>query len=180
MDRSELHELHYITPIDNVISILDHGILCHKKAKKIKHKSISDKNIQDRRTDKKVPGGLFLHEYVNLYLNARNPMLYKRRNYYKEICVLMISSNVLDLQNVIIADGNAASDYTAFYPVLDGLKKLDKGLVFAEWWTDDDEIQKMKKKELNARNSLCQIRLTQNILLVFMLLVMNQKKSVKQ
>ena len=83
-------------------------------------------NIQDSRTGKKVPGGLFLHEYVNLYLNARNPTLYKRRNYYKVICVLKISSNVLDLQNVIIANGNAASDYTVFYPVLDGLKKWFK------------------------------------------------------
>ena len=32
MNRADVTELHYITPISNVASILVQGILCHKRA----------------------------------------------------------------------------------------------------------------------------------------------------
>ena len=55
-----------------------------------------------------------LHEYANLYLCARNPMLYKRRESHGTLCVLRVSTDVLDLPGVVLTGGNAASDYTAF------------------------------------------------------------------
>ena len=68
MQRDELQELHYITPICNVPSILQHGLLSHVRAAKHKHSSVAMAEIQDRRSEVRVPGGRRLHEYVNLYI----------------------------------------------------------------------------------------------------------------
>ncbi len=76
MRKEELDELHYITLIDNVASILTKGILSHRLAEKVPHGSVAMQEVQDRRRNKKVPGGRMLHEYVNTYFSARNPMLY--------------------------------------------------------------------------------------------------------
>ena len=66
MRPSDLQELHYITTIRNVPSIMTRGILSHKRLKKINHNSVAMETIQDRRENKVVPGGRPLQEYVNL------------------------------------------------------------------------------------------------------------------
>ena len=67
MRREDLVELHYITPTANVPSILKRGILSNKGAGKIPHQSVAMEEVQSRRAPKIVPGGLPLHDYVNLY-----------------------------------------------------------------------------------------------------------------
>lgn len=76
MKRSELTELHYITPIANVPSILRQGILSHNRAKRVQHQSVAMNEIQDRRAKVTVPGGKKLHEYVNLY-SDKKPSLFQ-------------------------------------------------------------------------------------------------------
>jgi hypothetical protein len=56
MNRSDITELHYISPIENIPSILKHGILSHNRAKKINHYSVAMLEIQERRKDKQIPG----------------------------------------------------------------------------------------------------------------------------
>jgi ssDNA thymidine ADP-ribosyltransferase, DarT len=63
---------------------------------------------------KHVPGGLKLHQYANLYFHARNPMLYKRKNEISNLCVLRISTDILRLPGVVLADCNASSPYVRF------------------------------------------------------------------
>jgi len=140
MKRSDLHELHYITPIQNVPSIMNHGILCHQKAKQLNHASVAMQEIQEIRAKKVIPGGKPIHSYVNLYFCARNPMMYKRAAQHRFLCVLRINTEVFDLPGVVIADGNAASGYTGFWSSKTGLGKIDFELVFAEWWTDSNQI----------------------------------------
>lgn len=154
MDRSDLEELHFITPIANVPSIIEHGILCKRKAKLLKPVSIALEEVQAIRANKAVPGGRPLHNYANLYICARNPMLYKRRGYHLDLCVLQINPAVLDQPGVVIADGNAASIYTAFWPAPAGLAKVDKELVFAEYWTDSDQILKWHKTRVKCAEVL--------------------------
>ncbi len=128
VDVSDVTELHYITPIANVPSILKHGILSNRAVKRwrLKPASVALEVIQERREAKVVPGAKPLHEYVNLYLCARNPMMYLRRGQHAELCVLRVSPAVLRLPRVVIADGNAASGPTAFWPFPSGLAKVDK------------------------------------------------------
>lgn len=154
MKRSDLHELHYITPIQNVPSIMNHGILCLHKAKRLNHTSVAMQEIQEIRAKKIVPGGKPLHTYVNLYFCARNPMMYKRAAQHKSLCVLRINTGILDLPGVVIVDGNAASGYTGFWSSKYGLDKIDFDLVFAKWWTDSNPIIKMYKTRVKCAEVL--------------------------
>ena len=154
MDRSSLTELHYITSISNVPSVLQHGILSHRRASAVPHESVAMLEIQEMRGRRAVPGGRPLHDYVNLYLCARNPMLFRLKESHQCLCVLRISMDVLDLAAVVISDGNAASGYTAFWPSPAGLARLDHRLVFAEYWTDDDQQAGWRKKRVKCAEVL--------------------------
>ena len=134
MRRDELAELHYITPIANVPSILSHGILCHRRASKILHDSVAKPGVQSRRAVKVVPGGGPLHNYANLYINARNPMMYRRREMHADLTVLRVSPEVFDLEGVIVTDMNAARRIARFRPPESGLAVLDRELIFADDW----------------------------------------------
>src|SRR5258705_8491223 len=125
MNRADVTELHYITAIVNVPSILQHGILSHRLAAELAQQSVAMPEIQERRRNKQIPGARPLHDYANLYFDAHNPMLSKCRNRNNEICVLRINQNVLDLENVIITDRNAATDMVRFWEVAEGLASLD-------------------------------------------------------
>nr|MBA2390780.1 DUF4433 domain-containing protein [Geodermatophilaceae bacterium] len=139
MKREELPELHYITPIANIPSILERGLLSYKRATSILRRSVAMQEIQARRAKVVVPGGQRLHEYVNLYIHARNPMLYKRQDQHRELCVLRISTDVLDLPGVVVADQNASSGYARFEPAPSGLEIIERDMVFAEYWTHPDD-----------------------------------------
>jgi hypothetical protein len=140
--REELAELHYITPIVNIPSICQRGVLSHCRAQEIEHETVAMKEIQDRRAKVVIPNGRPLHEYANLYICARNPMMYKRRHRHAVLCVLRISTELLDLSGVVISDGNAASKYVRFAPAPDGLAIVNRVLTFAENWNHENPIQK--------------------------------------
>ncbi|MBN2269769.1 MAG: DUF4433 domain-containing protein [Sedimentisphaerales bacterium] len=146
MERKQLQELHYITPICNVPSILQRGILSHAGVSGLEHESVAMATIQDRRAGVRVPGGRPLHEYANLYICARNPMLFKRQARHAMLCVLSVSPDVLDLADVIVTDSNASSEYVRFAPAPDGLQIVNGDRTFAEYWTDPDLIQQWRKK----------------------------------
>lgn len=103
---------------------------------------------------KNLPSGRPLHDYANLYFHARNPMMYKRKENHKKLCVLGISDNVLDLPNVIIADCNAASDIVLFKPAPDGLEIIDKDLVYAKSWMHSNQIQTDQHKLIKCAEVL--------------------------
>ena len=134
MKRVDLPELHYITPIENVQSILAIGILSHRRSRRLNPASIAKKEVQDLRAKVRIPGGRPLHEYANLYICARNPMMYVRSGLHETTCVLRVSPDVLDLPSVVITDQNAASDYCRFMPSPGGLEVVDRDMVFADDW----------------------------------------------
>ena len=154
MERHELEELHYITSVANVPSIFQLGILSNRRAAKVDHVSVAAQAVQERRAKVKVPKGRRLHEYVNLYVCARNPMMYLRKDKHAELCVLRVNTAVLDREGVVITDANAASDYTRFAPAPDGLKIVDRALTFAEYWTDPDPIEQWRKKSAKCAEVL--------------------------
>jgi hypothetical protein len=142
VDRADVNELYYITPIANVPSILQRGILSNTLASRLAHRSVAMPEIQDRRTNKRIPGAGHLHDYANLYFDAHNPMLSKVRQHNDIICVLGVNARILDVPEVIVADHNASSDYVRFYPVTLGLAVIDKDMLFARYWTHPDDIIK--------------------------------------
>lgn len=136
MDRSDVKELYFITLISNVPLIIKYGILSHNKSVKIPHdNSFAMPEIQEKRSIKKIPGTKKkLHDYANLYFDAHNPTLSRRRDRNNEICILPIDATVLDLPGVIIADQNASSKYVRFYPVAQGLAAINKERLFDRFW----------------------------------------------
>lgn len=147
MNRSDVTELHYITVIANVPSILQRGILSHTLAAKLDHNSVAMPEIQERRENRRIPGARMLHEYANLYFDAHNPMLCKRQQLNNDICVLRVAPEVLDLEGVIVADRNASSDWVRFWSVVQGLAHISRERVFAKYWTHpDDPYEQMRHK----------------------------------
>ena len=154
MKRADLRELHYITLIANLLSIVQHGLLSKRRAELFGPKSIAMEEVQEIRKDKRVPGARLLHEYVNLYFCARNPMLYKRKDLHARICILRINTAVLDLPEVVITDRNAARNIARFYPSPDGIAQVDGNIVFSEYWNDANEIVAWYKKGVKCAEVL--------------------------
>lgn len=145
MRRDEVEGLYYIAPIQNLRSILLNGILSHKQSKKLKHKSIANPKVQKRRAEVRIPGGGPLHSYANLYFNARNPMMFARKDLHEDLVVLRILPDVLDLQDAVIADRNAATSAVRFEPSPRGLRYVESEYVFARYWNDEDPFVKREK-----------------------------------
>jgi hypothetical protein len=149
--RDELKELHFITSMSNVSSIIQHGILSHVRADKLTggaHVSIAMDEIQEIRAKTRVPNGRMLHEYTNLYICGRNPMMYKRKALRETLCVLRVSPDVLDLPGAVVTDGNSASPggWTNFKAAPSGLAIVDHDLTFAEFWTSSDLFDYYRRK----------------------------------
>ena len=145
MNKSDIEELHFITYIDNIPSIMVHGILSHNKsmAQGLNYRDISETGVQARRAIKRIPGtNKKLHDYANLYFDAHNPMLSKRRSENDQICILRVKRTVLDIEGVIVTDKNAARECW-FKTVDEGLPLLSKDEIYAEFWINhDDPIEK--------------------------------------
>ena len=157
--REDIRELHYITAVCNVGSIMRGGILSHELASRLGHESVADQEVQDKREARSVPGGLPLHQYANLYITARNPMLFRVLRHpstpRSDVCVLAVSPAVLDIEDVVITDMNASSEYSSFRRSPDGLSTIDKGLVFAKYWTHpENPIAEMRHKSIKCAEVL--------------------------
>jgi len=139
-------ELHCIMPIANIGSVMAHGILSYERTAKLPHLSVAMQPVQDLRHKKQVPGGLRLHQYANLYFHARNPMLFKRLGEVNSLCVLRVSTQVLNLEGTVISDQNAASDYVRFlHP--SQWRLLDFDDIFAmDWRHPDDQVAYWRHK----------------------------------
>jgi ssDNA thymidine ADP-ribosyltransferase, DarT len=171
VDRSALQELHFIAPIANLASILVDGILCHRDAASRSHISIAMAEVQSIRAAVKVPDGTPrgrpLHTYANLYIHARNPMMFVRKGAHESTCVLQISTDVLDLPGVMIADGNAGSrgGYTLFTPMPAGLEQLDADLALAEYWTSPNYFEYCERKRKRCAEVLVPDRVPSDYIL---------------
>jgi hypothetical protein len=156
MDYDDIKELFYITHIDNIPSIMTDGILSHKRASKCQHTSVAMEEVQARRAGKRVPGGRPLHEYVNLYFDARNPMLFRLVCAdHRSLCVLRIDRQIIEQPGVVITDRNASSDMVRFSKFPDGLGLIDKDVLFAQYWTHpQDPIGEMEHKSIKCAEVL--------------------------
>lgn len=72
------------------------------------------------------------------------------------VCLLRISPNVLDLPNVVVADGNASSHWTTrFDPPAVGLPRIDFDRVHDRYWTHpDDQIEEWEHSRVKAAEVL--------------------------
>ena len=140
-------------PIENIPSVMEHGILSNERAAKLPHRSVAMSEVQERRDKTQVPGGLRLHQYANLYFHARNPMLYKRKENAGDLCILRVSTEVRHLSGAVLADQNAASPMVRFLSI-EQISKIDLEAVYAQETGATGEIKwpMSTTEESNARS----------------------------
>jgi O-acetyl-ADP-ribose deacetylase (regulator of RNase III) len=142
--KPDIKGLFYITHVNNIKSILRHGILSHAlvEARKVQFTPIYDAQIVSNRRERKTPNGKSLWDYANLYFQPRNPMLYRVINEKdkKDIAIVEVRPDILKQPDVFVSTGNAASLPSDILPVKDGLKEIHQmwKVINSEWWNDTD------------------------------------------
>ncbi len=129
------NELHYITHIDNVSSIVSHGILSKTllTRRKLSSTDISDPDVQRWRNDAEPVFGRAIHDYVPLYFNPLNAMLYKRRELRHSLAICAIPIQRLLNKQHVFTDGNAASRSTSFSSDINLVRTSDSVLKARSW-----------------------------------------------
>lgn len=141
---AEISSLFYITHVENLPSIVKHGIFSHSQieARKIPYQAIYDSGIVSNRKEKKTSAGRSLWDYANVYLQPRNPMMYRvvHEKSRKNLAVIAVTPDILNGVGVLLTDGNAANGPTRDYPVSEGLKVIRNqwSVIQAEYWRPDD------------------------------------------
>lgn len=152
--RSHKKYVYNIMPIENIPSVLTHGIVCYDYMSDIKHLSVAMNEIQERRNEVVIPNGLPLHKYANLYFTYNNPMLYKRQDEAESLCVLALSSKVLDLDGCVVSDRNASVSLVRFYSPIEGMEELDFEIIHAKYWNSENPFEKRKNKAIKCAEIL--------------------------
>jgi len=155
VNRARVTELYYISDVRNVTSIAKRGLLCHNAADGVAHVSVASEQVQARRAKVKVPNGLKLHDYVNLYFNPRNAMLYTlvKNSPPQRLCVLGLNPDpqgkvpILEIAGVVIASQNAASG-PRWLSSPYGLSHLDESLVYTRDWNHPDLAEKERRSQI--------------------------------
>lgn len=164
LHKTKRQYLYNITSIQNVVSIIQNGILCYDYALKIPHSSIALNDVQSRRNQVRVPNGLRLHRYANLYFDYRNPMLYKRKDQAEDLCVLAVSNSVLDIDGCIVTDRNAATGLVKFYTPEEGINQIDFEKVYAKYWTHNDPYEQNNRKAIKCAEVLIPYKVPYNLI----------------
>ena len=160
MRNSDIKSLYYITHIDNLPSILEHGIFSHERIEEehIHFARIYNADIVNRRKEKNTPAQKSLWNYANLYFQPRNPMMYRvvHEKGAKEFAVVSVTKQILQTPGVFITDGNAANTPTRFYTPATGLKMLRQQwkIVQNEWWNTLDGSKRKIMAECLVPNSV--------------------------
>ena len=150
----KLRGLYYITHIDNLPSILERGILCHRKIQeeRIAFTPIYDPEIVAGRKERKVGENRNLWDFANLYLQPRNAMLYRVVFFSKvnleNIVIVGLKASILERKDIFVTTGNAASPYTEIFSSGKAKKyiKVIREKTDKEWWASEDG----SKRELMA------------------------------
>lgn len=155
--RYGISTLWHITSCDNVVTILTNGLLSRHRMQhsEMPLVDISEASVQSHRIAKGTRNGLTLHDYVPLYLRARNPMLFCRRDCNTTLCLLEIDARAcLLLQDMLFTDGNAASQRTSFYEELDQLQLLDWQALNVEYWNSIPDGKRKRCAEVLVPHQL--------------------------
>lgn len=144
MSRLGIRGFYYITHIDNLPSILRHGILSHQlvEERNIFYTPVYDTEIVTDRKSILTPDSKSLWSFANLYFQPRNPMLYRVINEksYKDIVVVEVKPDLLDRPDIFITTGNARASDSEILSQKAGMNRLRqiRKNVNVVWWKPED------------------------------------------
>ena len=142
--------LYHMTHRNNLQNILQNGLQSHNQARTngLTQVDIADNQVNDRRSRLEPIYNRSIHDYVPLYFNPKNPMLFKRSNLQDEIVILAIYRLILYRKGTLFTDGNAAAKATTFFNNLEELKQLNWECLNTEYWNDFADGKRIKCAEV--------------------------------
>ena len=141
--------LYHMTHKNNLENILRNGLLSHTKAHAgLNQVDIADDQVNTRRERKETIYNRSIHDYVPLYFNPKNPMLFRRRNIQNDILIFAIDRNLILNPNSIFTDGNAASQGTRFFNSTGQLRQLNWQCINGEFWNEFSDGKRIKCAEV--------------------------------
>jgi hypothetical protein len=135
-----------MTHIDNIVSILNNGLLSHANSKV--SVDISNQEVNDRRARKEPIYHKSIHSYVPFYINPKNAMLYCRRDIQDDIVILAYNKDLITKSGAIFTDGNASSNATKFYRHIKDLDRLYWNVLDASSWYDKIDGKRRRMAEV--------------------------------
>ena len=142
---------YHLTHKKNLPNIIKYGLVSHNEAKKrqLNIIDIADKDVIKIRSQKqdKIHNRI-LNDYVPLFFNPRNPMLYRRRSMQNEIVLICVDTKSSFNKESIFTDGNAAASKTNFYNTKSHLQKLNWDIIFANTWYDKPDGKRIRCAEI--------------------------------
>lgn len=161
MPKNRVKSLYYITHIDNLASILRHGIPSHRQvdAQNIVFTPIYNAEIVAHRAQRQTPDNKSLWEYANVYFQPRNPMLYKvlSETDKKNVVILGVKPQVLETKGAFIALGNAAHSLSPIVDIKNGLKAIQGEywpVLHSDWWKIEDGTKRKIMAECLVPNAI--------------------------
>ena len=142
--------LYYITHIDNLSSIIKHGILSQEsieaeniqRISMFKRKRDEKENIKRKSETAPTNCGKPLLHYANLFFQPRNPMMYRAifESGAESLAVLAIANTILEKPGGVITDGNATNETTQFHLSSEKTKipQQQWTIIKNEWWKECD------------------------------------------
>lgn len=130
LDYHGVEYLFHMTHIDNLKSILKHGLYAHNNP--YKKKDISDCDVNSRRSRKEPIHKKSIHSYVPFYFNPKNNMLCRRKSIQDDIVILVMKRDLISKKGAIFTDGNASTDRARFYSNLSDLSKLSFDCIYTK------------------------------------------------
>jgi hypothetical protein len=99
---------------------------------------------------------------------------------HEELTILRVSTDVFDITNAIITDGNASSDYTRFYPSPDGLESLQSSLVLSRDWASDNPYEYWHRKRARCAELLVPDNISPQLIIGAYVSCAKSQKSVRE
>lgn len=149
LNQLDISYLYHMTHKNNLENILQNGLLSHTLARAgLNQVDIADNQVNARRERRETIHNRSIHDYVPLYFNPKNPMLFKRRDIQDDILILAIDRNLILNQNSIFTDGNAASHGTRFFNSIAQLQQLNWRCIKGEYWNDFPDGKRIRCAEV--------------------------------
>lgn len=149
LSNYNIEYLYHITHKKNLKNIFLYGLLSNTDAHKgLNKENIADEEVNIRRESNEPIFNRKIHDYVPLYFNPKNPMLFKRRSIHRELVILAIDKRILKQKDVLFTDGNAASHVTQFYNTLEDLSKLNWDCIECNNWNDYPDGKRIRCAEV--------------------------------
>ena len=141
LEKCGIETIDHMTHIDNLETILAHGLYAHSNP--YKQTDISNEEVNDRRSKLEPVYHKSIHDYVPFYFNARNAMLYRNQCHFGEdIIILGFEQDIILEENVLFTNNNASSGSASFTSDASELLDstfIDWDIVFSNRWVHGGE-----------------------------------------